>query len=360
VLYHLLFPLRNSVSLFNLFGYPTFRGMAAFLFAFVFVLYFMPRFIRRLQSRGVKGQPIREDGPKDHNVKRGTPTMGGFVVIAGIFVVSLLCGRFDNPLVVWTLIVMLEYGALGFVDDWRKITQQNSAGVSERGKLLIQAEIAFCAVIGLWFVDFPSYLAIPMVNPEKFALELGIIGFAAFSMLVVVGTSNAVNLTDGLDGLAIGPTITVAATYAVFAYLTGTAEFSHLGLPQISGAEELAVILAAMMGAGLGFLWFNTYPAQVFMGDLGALGLGGTLGFVAVLVKHEIVLVVAGGIFVIEAVSVLMQRYYYKLTKKRIFRMAPIHHHFELLGWPEPKIIVRFWIVSVVLALISLTTLKVR
>ena len=358
MLYHILYALRGSYSWLNVFRYQTFRAMAAFLVAFVFVLVFEPMFIRWLKERGIKGQPIRDDGPSAHGVKQGTPTMGGLVIVVAVAFATLLFADLTNLYVWLSLIVMSAFAWLGFVDDWRKITQQNSKGLSERAKLLSQCGIAAFGGLSLLIMGFSTDLAVPYLTELSFGLGLF---FLPFVVLVVVGTSNAVNLTDGLDGLAIGPVMTVALTYALFAYLTGHAHLSdYLNLHHVAGAGELAILLSALMAAGLGFLWYNTFPAQVFMGDTGALALGGLLGFVAVIVKHELILVLAGGIFVIEAMSVLIQRYSYKLTGKRVFRMAPIHHHYELKGWAEPKIIVRFWIISIVLALVSLTSLKLR
>lgn len=358
MLYHLLYPLHELYSWLNVFRYQTFRAMLAFLVAFAFVLLLEPVFIRWLKQRGVKGQPIRDDGPKVHEVKRGTPTMGGLVIVVAVLVSTLLLADLTNIYVWITLAVMVAYAVLGFFDDWRKITQQNSKGLSERQKLGWQCAIAVAGAVMLYVAGFPLDLTFPFF--KEWGFELGLL-FLPFVALVVVGCSNAVNLTDGLDGLAIGPVMTVAGTYAIFAYLTGNVKTAgYLGLTYIPGAGEITIILSAVFAAGLGFLWYNTFPAQVFMGDTGALALGGVLGFIAVLVKQEILLVVAGGIFVVEASSVLIQRYYYKATGKRVFKMAPLHHHFELLGWAEPKIIVRFWIVSIVLALLSLTTLKLR
>jgi phospho-N-acetylmuramoyl-pentapeptide-transferase len=358
VLYHILYPVHEVYSWLNVFRYVTFRAMLAFLLSFVFVLVFQPVFIRRLQARGVKGQPIREDGPKDHNLKKGTPTMGGLVVVMAVFFSTLLLADLTNFYIWLTLIVLGCFTYLGFVDDWKKITKQNSKGVSGRTKLFYQGCIAGAAGLALVFYGFSTELSFPFFKDLGF--DLGIF-FIPFLVLVVVGTSNAVNLTDGLDGLAIGPVMTVSATYAIFAYLSGHAELAkYLAVNHIPGMSEVCIILASITAAGLGFLWYNTFPAQVFMGDTGSLGLGGILGFLAVLTKHEILLMVAGGIFVMEALSVIIQVYSFKMTGKRVFRMAPIHHHFELGGLSEPKIIVRFWIVSIVLALISLTTLKLR
>jgi phospho-N-acetylmuramoyl-pentapeptide-transferase len=330
--------------------------MLAFLFAFVLVLFIQPRFIKKIKAFG--GQPIRDDGPKDHFSKAGTPTMGGLVPIVSIVISALLFCDLTNIYVWLTIFVALAYAALGFMDDWKKITKQNTKGVSGKSKLFWQTLIALVVVGVLLSNNFSTYLQVPFF--KSLSLDLGYF-FIIFTLLVLVGTSNAVNLTDGLDGLAIGPIMTVAATYGLFTYLAGHKELAdYLGIFYVPGVGEVAIILSALVAGGLGFLWYNTFPAQVFMGDVGALAFGGTLGFVAVLIKQEIVLVIAGGIFVIEALSVIIQRYYYKLTKKRVFKMAPIHHHFELLGWTEPKIIVRFWILSIVLALVALTTLKLR
>jgi len=358
MLYHILYPLHTVYSWLNVFRYITFRAMLAFLLSFAFVLILQPIFIRKLKERGIKGQPIRDDGPKDHGAKQGTPTMGGLVVVASVVVSTLLLAELTNIYIWLSLFVMCAFGAIGFVDDWRKITQQNSKGLSEREKILWQSGVAALAGIILLLVHFPSHVSVPFLKDVTF--HLGVL-FVVFAVLVVVGTSNAVNLTDGLDGLAIGPVMTVAATYAIFSYVTGNSKIAeYLGITYVAGLGELSIVLLSIVASGLGFLWYNTFPAQVFMGDLGALALGGVLGFIALLVKQEIILILAGGIFVLEAMSVIIQRYSYKLTGKRVFRMAPIHHHFELKGWAEPKIIVRFWIISIVLALISLTSLKLR
>jgi phospho-N-acetylmuramoyl-pentapeptide-transferase len=342
----------------NLLRYQTFRAMAAFLTTFIFVLLVEPRFIAWLKQKGVAGQPIREDGPAQHFSKKGTPTMGGAVMIVGILLSCLLFCDLGNNLVIVTVLVLASTALLGFYDDWAKVTKQNSKGISGPQKLFWQFAIAGSAAFYLRSSGFSSELTIPFFKGLNF--DLGIL-FVLFASIVIVGSSNAVNLTDGLDGLATGPIMTTAATYAVFAYLTGNIKAAdYLGIPYVAGAGELSIILAAVVSAGLGFLWYNTFPAQVFMGDMGALGLGAILGISAVIVKQEIVLIIAGGVFVVEALSVIIQRYYYKATKKRVFRMAPIHHHFELAGLPEPKIIVRFWIVSIVLAILSLTSLKLR
>jgi phospho-N-acetylmuramoyl-pentapeptide-transferase len=333
--------------------------MLAFLFAFGFVLVVQPIFIRWLQNRGVKGQPIRDDGPKAHEGKRGTPTMGGMVVVVAVLLSTILFADLSNLKVWLTMAIMVGFAYLGFIDDWKKITKQDSKGLSERGKLLWQVGLGAGSAIVLVVFGCSTDLFVPFL--KDVTVHLGVIGFVLFTAFVLTATSNAVNFTDGLDGLAIGPVMTVACTYGVFAYLAGNAIYAgYLGIHHVAGAGEIAIILAAMFASGLGFLWYNTFPAQVFMGDTGSMALGGTLGFIAVVVKQELILVIAGGIFVIEAASVVIQRYYYKATKKRIFRMAPIHHHFELLGWPEPKIIVRFWILSIVLAILALTSLKLR
>ncbi len=359
MLYHLFYQfLSEHISILNVFKYQTFRAAAAFLFSFLFLLLVEPWYIRKLKQLGVKGQPIRDDGPKDHETKRGTPTMGGLVIVVAVALSTLLFCDLTVYHVWVTLAVFLAYGYVGFLDDWRKVTKQDSKGLSEREKLLWQTGIAAGAGVLLLLHGFQATLLVPFF--KDVSVPLGVL-FVPFLILVVLGTSNAVNLTDGLDGLAIGPVMTVAGTYAVFAYVTGHAEIArYLGVSHIPNLGEVSIILAAVVASGLGFLWYNSFPAQIFMGDTGALALGGILGFTAVLCKQELMLIVAGGIFVIEALSVIIQRYSYKLRKKRVFKMAPIHHHFELLGWAEPKIIVRFWIISVVLALVSLSTLKLR
>lgn len=358
MLYHLFLENVDTFGLFNVFRYQTFRAMLAFLISFVLVLIFQPIYINILKKRGVRGQPIREDGPKDHLSKAGTPTMGGLVVVVAITITTFLLADITNKFVLCTLFIMISHAGIGFIDDWRKIKYQNSKGLSGSYKLFWQSLVVLMASYFLYQENYSTILTFPFF--KNLVFDLGIL-FIPFSVLVVVGSSNAVNLTDGLDGLAIGPIMTVAATYAIFAYVTGHKNIAdYLQLTHISGIGELSILLSAIIAGGLGFLWYNTFPAQVFMGDLGSLSLGATLGFSALLVKQELLLVIAGGIFVIEALSVLIQRYYYKLTKKRVFRMAPIHHHYELKGWAEPKIIVRFWIISIVLALISITTLKLR
>jgi phospho-N-acetylmuramoyl-pentapeptide-transferase len=355
--------LQQLESLFGLFGYLTFRGILAALTSLFLSLWLGPAAIRRLaQFKG--GQPIRQDGPQTHFTKAGTPTMGGSLILVTVLLSVLLWGDLRNRYVWVVLAVMLTFGAIGWYDDWIKIVKRDPNGLKSRWKYLLQSIFGLAAGIFLWMTADPSVPAsttfyIPMI--KSVALPLAGVSFIAIAYLWIVGFSNAVNLTDGLDGLAIMPTVLVACALGVFAYASGHAVFStYLQIPQVPGAGELVIICAAIAGAGLGFLWFNTYPAMVFMGDIGALALGAVLGTVAVIVRQELVLVIMGGIFVVETLSVMIQVASFKLTGKRVFRMAPIHHHFELKGWPEPRVIVRFWIISVVLVLVGLATLKVR
>jgi phospho-N-acetylmuramoyl-pentapeptide-transferase len=358
MLYHLLVPLQASAGVFNVFRYITFRTVLAAFTALLVSFLFGPWLIRRLSERQI-GQAIRSDGPAGHLAKAGTPTMGGTLILFSLVFATLLLADLTNVyvwLVIWTTI---GFGAIGFIDDYRKVRQKNSKGLSARQKLVAQIGVAAVAALVLYLKPgFNTQLYFPFLKDLHPDLGWFYVPFAVF---VVVGASNAVNLTDGLDGLAIGPVMTTAMTYAIFAYAVGHARIAnYLQIPYVSGSGELAIVCGALVCAGLGFLWFNTYPALMFMGDVGALPLGAALGLLALVTKHEIQLVVAGGVFVAEALSVLAQVGSYKLRRKRIFRMAPIHHHFELLGWPEPKIIVRFWIVSVVCALLALSTLKLR
>ena len=355
--------LQQLESLFGLFGYLTFRGILAALTSLFLSLWLGPAVIRRLaQFKG--GQPIRTDGPQTHFTKAGTPTMGGMLILMTVLLSVLLWGDLRNRYVWVVLVVMLAFGTIGWYDDWIKIVKRDPNGLKSRWKYLLQSIFGLAAGLFLWMTADPSVPAsttfyIPMF--KSVALPLAGFSFVAIAYFWIVGFSNAVNLTDGLDGLAIMPTVLVACALGVFAYASGNAVFSsYLQIPQVPGAGELVIICAAIAGAGLGFLWFNTYPAMVFMGDIGALALGAVLGTVAVIVRQELVLVIMGGIFVIETLSVMIQVASFKLTGKRVFRMAPIHHHFELKGWPEPRVIVRFWIISVVLVLIGLATLKVR
>ena len=335
------------------------RAMVAFVFTFLLVLYFEPRFISWFRSRH-QGQPIRSDGPQSHLSKKGTPTMGGLVVVFAVAMSSLLLTDLTNPYVWCVLVVLLGYAGLGYADDYLKITGQNSKGVSARTKLVWQFGIAALVVsLLVLFVDgFSPTVTLPMLKRATFSLGWF---FIPFGILVVVGSSNAVNLTDGLDGLVIGPIMTCAFAYGLIAYICGDVKYAErLSLDHIHGAGELAIIAASIIAGGLGFLWFNSFPAQVFMGDVGALAFGGALGIFALATKQELLLLLAGGVFVVEALSVILQVASFKMTGKRIFKMAPIHHHFELNGLSEPKIIVRCWIISIILAVMAIATLKIR
>ncbi|GAB3508778.1 phospho-N-acetylmuramoyl-pentapeptide-transferase [Pseudoxanthomonas daejeonensis] len=353
--------LQGLENFFGLFGYLTFRGILAALTALFLSLWLGPAVIRRLgQLKG--GQPIRKDGPQSHFSKAGTPTMGGALILLTVLLSVLLWGDLRNKYVWTVLLVMLAFGAIGWYDDWIKIVRRDPNGLKSRWKYLLQSIFGLAAGLYLWlYADVPAATTFYVPFFKSIALPLAGIGFVGIAYFWIVGFSNAVNLTDGLDGLAIMPTVLVACALGVFAYASGNAVFSsYLQIPQVPGAGELIIICAAIAGAGLGFLWFNTYPAMVFMGDIGALALGAVLGTIAVIVRQELVLVIMGGIFVIETLSVMIQVASFKLTGKRVFRMAPIHHHFELKGWPEPRVIVRFWIISVILVLVGLATLKVR
>ncbi len=359
MLYHLFNALRDQSGIFNVFRYQTFRSMAAFFLSITIVLILEPRFIDWFRVRYL-GQPIRSDGPQSHLSKKGTPTMGGLVVVLAVVVSTFLLADLVNIHVWCVLGLTVSYAALGFADDFKKVTVQNSKGVSARMKLAWQFGLAAFFLLVMYFFasSFDTSVAIPMFKNLRFDLGFWFIPFAA---LVVVGCSNAVNLTDGLDGLVIGPVMTVAFAYGVFSYVSGNALIAeYLQIPFVSGAGELSIFAASIVAGGLGFLWFNSFPAQVFMGDVGALALGGALGMLAVVTKQELILAVAGGVFVLEALSVIAQVISFKLTGKRILKMAPLHHHFELNGLSEPKIIVRCWIISIVLAVISLATLKLR
>lgn len=358
MLYHLLYPLHTEFSVLYVFRFITFRTIYAAITALVISFIIGPWLIRTLTQLQL-GQQIRKVGPESHFIKQGTPTMGGALILLAIVLPTLLWADLSNLYVWVTLLVTVGYGAIGFADDYRKIRLKSSDGITARQKMFWQLLIALAAGSVLFaHPAFETTLAVPFFKGLK--PDLGWF-YIPFAMLVIVGASNAVNLTDGLDGLAIGPVIIASGTYLLFAYVAGHAQVAaYLQISSISGAGELAVLCGSMVGAGLGFLWFNSYPAQVFMGDVGSLSLGGALGTIAVVTKQEIVLVIVGGIFVMEALSVIFQVTSFRLWGKRIFRMAPIHHHFELKGWPEPKIIVRFWIISIILALIALSTLKLR
>jgi phospho-N-acetylmuramoyl-pentapeptide-transferase len=360
MLYWLTQWLTNFEPGFDVFRYLTFRSILGILTAFSIALFLGPRMIRTLTRRQV-GQAVRDDGPESHLVKSGTPTMGGALIILSIAVATMLWADLSNLYIWLVLLVLLGFGAIGWVDDYRKVVEKNPRGLPARWKYFWQSLIGIFVAIVLYITaDTPEQTALLFPFFKQFYLPLGVF-FILLTYLVLVGSSNAVNLTDGLDGLAIVPTILVSSALGVFAYASGHLYFSeYLHIPYVAGSGELLVICASIAGAGLGFLWYNTYPAQVFMGDVGSLALGGVLGVIAVIVRQELVLAVMGGIFVLETVSVMLQVASFKLTGKRIFRMAPIHHHFELKGWPEPKVIVRFWIITVVLVLIGLSTLKVR
>jgi len=346
---------------FAVFQYLTLRGILGVLTALGISLCLGPWMIRTLQRLQI-GQSVRNDGPQSHFSKRGTPTMGGSLILASIAISTLLWADLDNRYVWVVLLVTLSFGAIGWVDDWRKVVEKNSRGLPGRWKYFWQSVFALCAAVFL-YISAQSPLETTLFVPllKGVSLPLGLVGFVLLSYFVIVGASNAVNLTDGQDGLAIMPTVLVGGALGIFCYLSGNVRFAeYLLIPYLPGSGELIVYCAALVGAGLGFLWFNTYPAQVFMGDIGALALGAALGTIAIIVRQELVLAVMGGIFVVEALSVMIQVASFKLTGKRVFRMAPIHHHFELKGWPEPRITVRFWIITLILVLVGLATLKLR
>jgi phospho-N-acetylmuramoyl-pentapeptide-transferase len=352
----------DTISALNVFRYITFRTGGAVVTALLFVFLFGPRMIAFLRLSQGKGQPIRDDGPPSHLLtKTGTPTMGGIMILAGLFVSTLLWANLTNPYVWVVLGVTFGFALIGFYDDYLKVTKTTHTGLSGRMRLGTEFVIAGLAVAAMVVIGRPplsTSIAFPLLKIAVFDLGWFFVALGAF---VIVGAGNAVNLTDGLDGLAIVPVMIAAASFALIAYLVGNLVFAeYLQLRHVSRAGELAVVCGAMIGAGLGFLWFNAPPASIFMGDTGSLALGGLLGAVAVATKHEIVLAIIGGLFVLEAVSVIVQVVSFKLTGKRVFRMAPIHHHFEQLGWTEAQIVIRFWIVAVVLALVGLSTLKLR
>ncbi|MEL6872496.1 MAG: phospho-N-acetylmuramoyl-pentapeptide-transferase [Pseudomonadota bacterium] len=351
----------GQVGPLNVFRYITFRTGGAIMTALLFVFLFGPAIIDMLRIKQGKGQPIRADGPQSHLVKKGTPTMGGLMILAGATFSILLWANWSNAYVWVVLGVTLSYGAIGFYDDYLKVTKQTVGGFSGRVRLLLEllvAGLATYAFIALSTPGFGDRLTVPFF--KDVLLDLGPF-FILLGVLVIAGAGNAVNLTDGLDGLAIVPVMIAAATFGLIAYLSGRADFSnYLQIHYVPGAGELAIICGALIGAGLGFLWFNAPPAMIFMGDTGSLALGGTLGAIAVATKHEIVLAIVGGLFVLETLSVIIQVISFKLTGKRVFRMAPLHHHFEQKGWAEATVVVRFWIISVVLALVGLATLKLR
>jgi len=359
LLYHLLYPLKTVFGGFNVFRYITFRTIFAILTALIISMVVGAWFIRKLKALQI-GQYIREDGPQSHFSKNGTPTMGGLMIIFATLAATLLWSELNNPYIWMLVLVTIGFGLIGFLDDYLKVIKKHNQGLSGRAKLVTQTLVAL--VPALWLYYSPSFnttLTVPFF--KQFQPDLGWF-FIPFAIFVIVGTANAVNLTDGLDGLAIGPVTIAAAFYMIFCYLAGNKNIAaYLAIPYVRGVGELSIYLGALVGAGVGFLWFNAYPAQVFMGDVGALALGGALGTVALATKQEILLTIVGGLFVVEALSVIIQVGFFKVSNgKRIFRMAPLHHHFELKGWPEPKVIVRFWIIAIILGLVSLSALKLR
>ncbi|MBI5048984.1 MAG: phospho-N-acetylmuramoyl-pentapeptide-transferase [Deltaproteobacteria bacterium] len=357
MLYHLLYPLSKYHTIFNVFQYITFRTIYAVVTALILSFIVGPYIIKKLSLMQI-GQVIRKDGPQNHLIKQGTPTMGGVIILFAVIIPTLLWANLKNPYVWLLTAVTLGLGAIGFIDDYKKVVQNDSQGLWPRYKFLGQVVIAIGAALFLYFTGFNTSITLPFF--KNITISLGWL-YIPFVVLVIVGASNAVNLTDGLDGLAIGPITIAAATYMLFTYLTGNVKIAqYLQIMYVPKAAELTIFAGAMVGASLGFLWFNSYPAQIFMGDVGSLSLGGALGTLAVITKQEILLVLVGGVFVIEALSVIFQVGSFKLRGKRIFKMAPLHHHFELNGLPEPKIIVRFWIISIILSLIAISTLKLR
>lgn len=379
MLFHLFFEFKDVWSPLNVFRYPSFRVLVAFLTSICITYFLYPWFIRRLQERQI-GQVIREELDESHQIKQDTPTMGGILIILAVLISALLWCDLTNVLVWGVGGITLSFAVIGFIDDTMKLGARGSAGLSEKGKLLGQFGVAVLALSLLFFVvDHPysTQLYFPFVSVERFSVELPVWLYIVFAAFVIVGASNAVNFTDGLDGLAIGPVVVASATFGILAYLAATVltlpvivdgaraladlDFAqYLKIPSVQGAQELSVFAGAMVGAGVGFLWYNTFPAQVFMGDVGSLGLGGALGAFAVLTKNELLSAIILGIPVLEAVSVIIQRYYFKATGKRVFLMAPIHHHFERLNWAESQIVVRFWILSIMLSLLALASLKLR
>ena len=353
--------LSDGGDFFNLFRYITFRAGGAFLTALIFGFVFGKPLINVLRRRQGKGQPIRDDGPEGHFVKAGTPTMGGLLIVGALLTSTLLWARLDNPFVLICLFVTISYGTIGFADDYAKVSKQTTAGVS--GKIRLLLGFAIAAIAGFWAAQYhpeglQNQLALPIFKDTL--INLGYL-FIPFSVIVIVGAANSVNLTDGLDGLAIMPVMIASGTLGVIAYAVGRVDFTeYLDVHYVPGTGEILIFTAGIFGGGLGFLWYNAPPAAVFMGDTGSLALGGALGAIAVSTKHELVLAIVGGLFVVEALSVIIQVLYFKRTGKRVFLMAPIHHHYEKKGWAEPTIVIRFWIISLILAMIGLASLKVR
>ncbi len=356
--YHLLYPLHEWIYFFNVFRYITFRTIYAILTALLIIFIIAPWLINKLREFQIQ-QIVREDVPSRHLSKNGTPTMGGSLILTGIIIPTLFWSDLNNPYIWIVLLTALSFGILGFLDDYKKIRDRKGIGIKARYKFPIQVAIGLIISFILFqIVGHDSRLTLPFF--KKVMPDLGI-WYIFFGMFVIVGAANAVNLTDGLDGLAIGPVLIASGTFMLFCYLAGNFKFAgYLQIPFVKGSGELTILCGALVGSGLGFLWFNTYPAQVFMGDVGSLSLGAVLGTIAVITKQEFLLVIVGGIFVLEALSVIIQVASYKIRKKRIFKMAPIHHHFELKGWAEPKIIVRFWIIGIILGLVAISTLKLR
>jgi phospho-N-acetylmuramoyl-pentapeptide-transferase len=362
MLYHLLYPLSQDISFFNLFRYITFRSAGAAVTALVISLILGPALIRLLRKHQVK-EIIRREGPQSHYVKEGTPTMGGLIILAAIIIPTLLWADLTNRFVIYMLIVTVWLGAIGFMDDYLKVIKHQQKGLVARKKLLGQMSLGLLFGLILYFYPPTTLFDLKTDIPffKNYYLDFPIYVFIPFVIVVITGASNAVNLTDGLDGLATGLSIICFAAFASMAYITGRSDFStYLDIVHLPGSSELAIYCAAAIGAGLGFLWYNTHPAEVFMGDTGALALGGILGALAILLKKEILLVIVGGVFVAEALSVILQVSFFKLRGRRIFKMAPLHHHFELSGWHESKVVVRFWIIGALLALVTLSTFKIR
>lgn len=360
MLYHLAEYLQQFYSGFNVFNYLTLRAILGVLTALLFSFLLGPYMIRKLSVYNI-GQTVRDDGPVSHLTKAGTPTMGGALILTAVSIATLLWADLENRYIWVVMAVLISFGIIGWIDDYKKLVKRHPEGLKSRYKFLAQSVIALIVAVYLFKTASPVEKEFIVPVFKTVAIPLGVFSFVVITYLVIVGSSNAVNLTDGLDGLAILPSVMVGGALGVFAYASGNVNFAnYLAIPHIPGVGELIIFCGALVGAGLGFLWFNTYPAQVFMGDVGALALGAALGAVAVMVRQELVLFIMGGVFVIETVSVILQVASFKLTGKRIFKMAPLHHHFELKGWPEPRVIVRFWIITVILVLVGLATLKVR
>ncbi|MCB0308215.1 MAG: phospho-N-acetylmuramoyl-pentapeptide-transferase [Bdellovibrionales bacterium] len=357
MIYHLLYPLHVTYGALRVFRYISFRLFLAILTALFINFLFGPWVIRKLKEMQMGSDNIREDVPKTHQVKTGTPTMGGILIAISLMLSFLLWARWDEKLTWIITFSTLSFGLIGFFDDYNKVRRRK--GILAKSKIQLQVGASLIVCAALVYFNFDTTLQIPFFKELSFRMPIWM--FLVFGSLVIVGASNAVNLTDGLDGLAIGPALVTAMTYMLFAYIAGHEKFAdYLQIVKVNGAGELAIFCGALLGAGLGFLWFNTYPAQVFMGDVGSLALGAAIGTVAIMVKQELLLIVVGGVFVLETLSVMIQVISFKTTGKRVFRMAPLHHHFELKGWMEPKVIVRFWIISIILAILALTTLKLR